>query len=118
MFAHGLFTMAIEVSVARGDAFVLAFVRDSKWWRTLAFMFVNAALLRALRQSTGPNLWFLQPVREERRTDDGDDSNNNEELTKGATALSACCGKATTNCGEHIVQVMTRNHNYGFRRIY
>lgn len=104
MFAHGLLTLAIEVSVARGDGALLRLVRDSPRWRTAAFMLTNAWLMCELSRSVGRNLWLLQPVRsgcEGRAVDE----NNNDATTPVQIngKLSRCCGKAVqTPCSAHI----------------
>lgn len=101
MFAHGLLTMAIQVSIARGDAYVLRFVRDSRRWRTVAFMLVNAVLMQALRESNAPNLWILQPARKRIERDE----NDNEIMGRPTKVWSECCGNATADCRKHIVEV-------------
>lgn len=108
MFAHGLFTMAIEVSIARGDAHVLRYVRDAKLWRTLAFMAMNVGLLRAVRQSAGPNMWFLQPVRTQRRPPASEADENANEVVGKMKSMSnrMCCGRsAEMSCADHILNV-------------
>lgn len=98
-YAHGMSSVAIEISINRGDFYVLKFVRNSRLLITFIFMVVNALLMHGLRENTdGGFYWLIQPTKNH--------FDNNEEIDAeqiGITKGKTCAHEE--NCYTHTFQV-------------
>ncbi|XP_031619734.1 uncharacterized protein LOC116338535 [Contarinia nasturtii] len=63
-YAHGLSTVAFQVSITRGDFYIFKLLRNSRLAITIAFMALNATLMHGLRENhTGRFYWLTQPLK-------------------------------------------------------
>lgn len=63
-YAHGLSTIAIQVSILRGDFYIFKLIRNYRAIATAVLMTFNALMLHGMRECKNEKyFWIVQPIK-------------------------------------------------------
>lgn len=105
-YAHGLSSIAAEISLSRGDFYIFKWMKESRGLFTFAFMVVNGLLLHGLRENNDNGFyWLIAPNKRRRDEQDiAEDSPIIECLIPHTKSQPKSCPHANS-CDYHIIEV-------------
>ncbi|XP_055324797.1 uncharacterized protein LOC129579144 [Sitodiplosis mosellana] len=113
-YAHGLSTVAFQVSLLRGDFYIFRILRNSRWAITIAFMLLNATLMHGLRENrSGRFYWLTQPLKP--KTDYHEfyeESQYMDKLSPIVRSQIKCCAHEM-NCDSYIYEGIKKFFKFG-----